>query len=104
MTCPGCKAEFDDFDHELRANKALGIAVCEQCDERIDNHHEIDGKYIVHKCKECNHITSLEWIPYKKRGRPPGSKNEITEKKDKAQKHLTKWIGEPRTLEEIQNV
>lgn len=101
MTCPGCGEEFDDFDHEARYNQVLHIAVCEKCDERIEKHHLIDGKYVVHKCKECGHITKLEWIPYKKRGRPSGSKNKITANQEKAQKHLTKWTGEPSTLEEF---
>lgn len=101
MTCPGCKEEFDDFDHEEKYNTSLGIALCEKCDERVENHHLIDGKYTVHKCKCCGNITSLEWVPYKKRGRPAGTKNKETTKQDNAQKHLTKWTGEPKTLEEF---
>lgn len=108
MTCPGCGEEFDDFDHEMRYNKALGIAVCERCDERIDNHHEVDGKYVVHKCKECGHITKLEWVAYKKRGRPAGSKNkaklEKIDREERAQKRLSKWTGEPKSLEEFVDV
>ncbi|MDD5453933.1 MAG: hypothetical protein PHW62_00335 [Candidatus Ratteibacteria bacterium] len=105
MTCPGCKEEFDDFNHRMRYNKALDIAVCEKCDEKIDNHHLVDGKYIIHKCKCCGNIDKLEWVSYKKRGHPVGVKNKKTlEKIDKereAQKRLTKWTEEPKTLEEF---
>jgi len=101
MTCPGCKEEYDDFEHELKYNKALGIAVCKKCNERIDNHHKVDGKYKIIKCKECGHIKELLWIPYKKRGRKVGYKNKKTVQRDAAQKHLTKWSGEPKTLKSI---
>ena len=103
MTCPGCGAEFDEFDHEMRYNKTLDIAVCEQCDERIDNHHGIDGKYVVIKCKECGQIERLEWKPYKKRGRPTGSKSEKSIKEAKAQESLEKWTGTKKISEEYTN-
>ncbi len=101
MTCPSCGEEYDDFNHEVKYNEALDIYVCEKCDRKIENHHLINGKYIVHKCKECGHIRKLEWIPYKKRGRPIGSRNKGTANEEKAQKLLTKWTGEPSTLEEF---
>lgn len=75
MSCPICGEYFNDFDHGPKHVKELDLMVCEQCLGRIERRHKIDGKYVVHRCKECGHVREVEFVKYKKRRRPVGSKN-----------------------------
>jgi len=53
----------------------LGVYLCPDCYEKVERHHRVDGKFVVDKCKCCGHVKGIYFIPYKKRGRPKGSKN-----------------------------
>jgi hypothetical protein len=90
MSCPACGEYFNDFDREPKYCKDLDITVCELCVAAIEKMHKITGRFEVHKCKECKHITKVEFIKYKKRGRSPGSKN--TPKPPEGIKTLEEWI------------
>lgn len=89
MSCPACGEYFDDFDREPKYCKELDITVCEHCQKRIEEMHKVTGKFVVHKCKECKHITKVKFIKYEKRGRPVGSTN--IPKPPKGVKSLENW-------------
>lgn len=91
MSCPVCGDLFFD-EYDMKYSKELDIVVCGDCRNKVEEHHKVDGKYIVHRCKECRQVTSVEWKKYKKKGRPIGSKNKETIMKDKAQKTLIEVI------------
>ncbi|MCJ7816510.1 MAG: hypothetical protein MUP55_01510 [Candidatus Aenigmarchaeota archaeon] len=74
MSCPMCGGtQYNDSDFKLC--DALGISICKECSEKVEKHHQVDGRFKVIKCKECKHIKEIKWIPYKKKGRPRGSRN-----------------------------
>lgn len=75
MSCPICGEYLNDFDRKPKYVKELDLTVCEHCLERVEQRHKTDGKYVVHRCKECKHVRKVEFIKYRKRGRPLGSKN-----------------------------
>lgn len=74
--CDMCGEDVMDFD-DLNSIQGLNIYVCRRCEKEIEDHHTIDGKYVVVRCKECGKIRTVDWKPYKQKGRPKGSKNQI---------------------------
>ena len=60
----------------------LGVYLCPDCMAEVVADHKITGKFVVDKCECCGHIKGLKFIPYKKRGRPKGSKNSFRVPKD----------------------
>jgi len=64
---PFCEIN-DDFDD-------LGVYLCPDCMKEVEKHHLVDGKFVVNRCKCCGHIKGIDFIPYKKRGRPAGHNN-----------------------------
>ncbi len=108
MSCPICGEYYFNEETDAHFCKELDLMVCDDCLNKVEEKHEVTGKYIVHKCKECGHVKNIEWISYKKRGRPAGSKNkerlEKIDREERAQKRLSRWTGEPKTLEEFSNV
>lgn len=101
MTCPVCGEYYFNEETDSHFCKELDLMICDDCLKKVEEYHKVTGKFVVHKCNECGHVKNVEWIPYKNRGRPSGSENKETIKKKKGQKHLTKWIGESSTLEEL---
>ncbi len=83
MPCDVCGEYYFDEESDKHYVSELDIYVCDDCLARIEEHHGVDGKYVVEKCKECGHVKGVTWHPYKKRGRPAGSKNEKKEAPEK---------------------
>lgn len=54
----------------------LEVYLCPLCIGQVEVNHKVTGKFVVDRCKCCGHIKGLIFIPYKKRGRPKGSKNQ----------------------------
>jgi len=69
--CAMC-GEYSPF---CEIHDGLDVYLCPDCMKRVEEHHLVDGKYVVDRCKCCGHIKGVYFIPYKKRGRPAGSKN-----------------------------
>ena len=63
--CAMCR-EYSPF---CELHDDLGVFLCPDCYDRVD------GKFVVDRCKCCGHVKGIYFIPYKKRGRPKGSKN-----------------------------
>lgn len=108
MSCPICGKYYFDEESDAHFCKELDIMICDDCLKKVEENHKVTGKFVVNKCKCCGNITSLEWVQYKKRGRPAGSKNktklEKIDREERAQKRLSRWTGEPESLEEFVDV
>ena len=79
MSCDFCGDYFLEEGYNSSFIHISGgtITVCRRCRAQMEKYHLVTGKYIVNKCKECGHIINVDFIRYKKRGRPKGSKNKI---------------------------
>lgn len=82
MPCPICGEYYFSEEEDQKYVGELDILACEDCREKVEQHHKIDGKYVVDKCKECGHVKQVYFIKYKKRGRKTGSKNKPKEEKN----------------------
>ena len=75
MPCQLCGEHYFDEGSDAHYSSDLDILVCDDCLKCIEEHHKVDGKYVVYKCSECGKVKKVEWISYKKRGRKSGSRN-----------------------------
>jgi hypothetical protein len=69
--CDLCNSEMAD----ARYNTILGVNLCSHCLTRVEEHHQVDGKFVVKRCPTCYKLERIDWIPYKKRGAKPGTKH-----------------------------
>ena len=75
MPCDMCGEYYFNEETDGHFCKELDITICDDCQKKVEEHHEIEGKFVVHKCSECHKLKEVIWIKYKKRGRAVGSKN-----------------------------
>lgn len=85
MPCDCCGEGIFDEGYNSNFIHIIGgtITACRRCHAQIEEYHLVTGKYIANKCKECGHIINVDFIRYKKRGRPKGSKNKIKKRVEK---------------------
>ena len=92
MPCDLCGEYYDDEESDGHYSKELDIIVCDECLKKIEEHHKVDGKFVVIKCSECGKVKEVVWIKYKNKRRKVGSKN-----KPKYVKGQTLLINEGQT-------
>ena len=93
MPCDMCGEYYFNEESDGHFNKELDIIICDDCQKNVEEHHLVDGKFVVNRCSECNKVKEVVWIKDKKRGRPVGSEN-----KPKYAKGQTTLINQGQTV------
>ena len=75
MPCDLCGEYYFNEETDGHRSKELDIIICDDCQKKVEEHHKVDGKFVVIKCSECHKVKEVKWMKYKKRGRMLGSKN-----------------------------
>ena len=73
MTCAMCGSDFT-FDERIYLD-GESLLVCPTCKRRFEAMHEQAGRFSIVKCPTCRQVERVAFPPYKKKGRPPGSRN-----------------------------
>ena len=76
--CARC-GQYSPF---CKINHELGVYLCPECFKEVEENHLVTGKFVVDRCECCGHVKGMDFIKYKKRGRPKGSKNPVRMPKD----------------------